>query len=401
MKFVTNTNLGNKTIFVLFSIKVAAGIVLGLVSVYYFNGITDYNGYNENGILEYYNLIHKPKLFFTDIFISNYGNSFGDFFGVKNSYFNDLRGNIVGKALAFFNFLSRGNYFINSLFFNFFGFLGHIALYKLFNDAYPNKKWVIIIGCFFIPSTLYYSSGIQKDLIVFVGLSFFCYAMYFGLKNGFTYKKITTIILSFLLLLAIRNFVAILLLPFAFTWYFSNKIKLNPLKTYGVILSLFISVTIFLHLTSPKTDPLKIVINRQQAFLDLGRANTQYANDTLHGNITSFVMAAPKALRHSFLSPLPTEFQNIFLQLLSLEVIAFAIIIGLFFAYRDKKTKPFFNSFTLFCVVFVFLIFLFMGYITPNAGTLVRYRSIYLPFIITPILCAIDWDKVFKKINTF
>jgi len=38
--------------------------------------------------------------------------------------------------------------------------------------------------------------------------------------------------------------------------------------------------------------------------------------------------------------------------------------------------------------------FLFIGYIMPNLGSIVRYRSVYLPFLITPMLCRIDWKKL-------
>jgi hypothetical protein len=394
IKFVTQTSLGDKTILGLFAIKIMAGLVLGMVCYYYYNGLSDYTGINENGIFEYNNLLHHPKIFFTDIFISNYGENYGEFFGTKGSYFNDLRGNILYKVLGFCNILSGGNYYINSLFFNFCCFLGHIALYKIFIAEYSTKKWQAVIGSFLLPSTLYYSSGIHKDLVVFVGLAFFCYAMYFGLKNSFTTKKIVVLLFSFLLLLAIRNFVAILLLPIAATWFYCKSSKLHPAKTYAVALSILVVVSSILHFTSEKFDPLKVVINKQKAFLDLGKANTQYVNDTLQNSIVSFTTAAPIALRHSFLSPYPFEFNNIFLQIQSLELIAYFLLLILFFIFKEKKDKPFINSFTLFCFVFVFLIFLFIGYITPNAGTLVRYRSIYLPFVITPLLCSINWTVV-------
>jgi hypothetical protein len=392
IKFVTNTNLGNRTILLLFSLKVLAGVAVGIVSIYYYKGLSDYTGFNETGMVEYNNLIHKPKIFFLDLFISNYGDNYGDFFGTKNSHFNDLRGTILTKALAFMNILSSGNYYINSLFFNFFGFLGHIALFKIFNNAYPNKKWLIIVGCFLLPSTLYYSSGIHKDLVVFTALSLFCCAVYFGLENTFTINKMATLIISFFVLLLMRNFVAILLLPVALTWFYSRKNRFNPLKTYGIVFALLLAATLVLHFSCNFFNPLQIVINKQRAFLDLGISNTQYVNDTLQNTVTSFIKATPKALRHSFLSPYPTEFKNIFLQFLSMEVVGYLLLLGLFFMCRDKKTKPFINPFTLFCFAFVFLVFLFIGYITPNAGTLVRYRSIYLPFIITPIICSINWE---------
>ncbi len=397
IKIVKETEIGTPVLLILFTIKIMAGIAVGLASYYIFKYQTDYFQTNLYGIQEYHSLFESPKVFFTDLFKSNYTET-GEFFGSRGSYWNDLRLNIIYKVLAFTNIFSRGNYYINSLFFNFGSFIGSILLYKVFINVYPSKKWQIAIGCFLLPSTLYFGSGIFKDLIVLTALSVFCYSLYFGVMKGFTGKKIIYLLLSFVTILFIRNFIAVILLPCAITWAISNKYKLSAIKTFSAMFIAGIACTILLQQFMLKVNPLLIVVKKQQAFFALGKANTDYKMDSLQPTIKSFAEQAPSALRHSFLSPYPMEFQNLYMNLFSLEIFSYWILFVLMLLF-PAKIKQSSQGFILFGVVFTFLIFLFSGYITPAAGTLIRYRSIYFPFIIIPILCNINWEDLFYKVK--
>ncbi len=393
IKFVAGTGLGSLTILLLFAIKVAAGLVLGYISIYLFNGLTDYQATNNYGIQEYHSLVNTPQTFFTDLFQSNY-NGKGGFFGSGNSYWNDLRFNIIYKVLAIVNIFSRGNYFINSLFFNFVSFVCSFALYKVFIHIYPTKKWGVIAGCFLLPSTLYFSSGIHKDLIVLAALSVFFYAVYFSLLRGFTAKKIIYIIFSLLTILVVRNFIAVILLPCALVWIVCNKYRFPVIKGFAFLFIAGIVGLFALQYLFKKTDPLNIVVSKQQAFFSLVKAKTDYKMDSLQPTLKSFVQETPGALRRSFLSPYPGEFNHFYMSLFALEITAYWILF-LFVLLFYRKSLFLKNEFILFGIVFTFLIFLFTGYIATNAGALVRYRSIYLPFFITPLLCSIDWQQIY------
>ena len=396
IKTIKDCGIGLQTILLLFFLKVAAGIAVGLAGHYIFKYVTDYYQTNLYGIQEYHSLFNTPRVFFTDLFTSNYKET-GDFFGSRASYWNDLRFNIIYKVLAFTNIFSRGNYYINSLFFNFVGFISSVLLYKVFINIYPKKNWQVIIGCFLLPSTLFFGSGIHKDLIVLTALSVICYSLYFGLLTRFNGKKIVYLALCFLTILFIRNFVAIILLPCALTWVISKKYNLPAIKGFAALLVLGLIGTLVLNKLSEKLDPLQIVVNKQQAFFALGKANTDYKMDTLKPTVKSFTNQLPAALRHSFLSPYPTEFNNVYMILFSLEMMTYWVLFLMMIFLPDKTQSISINTFIVFGIAFAFLILLFTGYITPTAGALIRYRSIYLPFLITPILCKINWQTIFKS----
>ena len=217
----------------------------------------------------------------------------------------------------------------------------------------------------------------------------------------FNGKKIVYLALCFLTILFIRNFVAIILLPCALTWVISKKYNLPAIKGFAALLVLGLIGTLVLNKLSEKLDPLQIVVNKQQAFFALGKANTDYKMDTLKPTVKSFTNQLPAALRHSFLSPYPTEFNNVYMILFSLEMMTYWVLFLMMIFLPDKTQSISVNTFIVFGIAFAFLILLFTGYITPAAGALIRYRSIYLPFLITPILCKINWQTIFKKLTYY
>lgn len=388
--------LSKKLVLTLFTCKVLVGIIGGLVSHYLIHDKSDLYFYTSQGLLEYHNLINDPAKFFTDSLPNAYTNGGDGFFANEYSFWNDLRNNLILKMVGILNIFSRGNYYINSIFFNAVSFIGSVALFKIYKQLYPHAHWGIILGCFLWPSTLCFTSIIGKDLLVYSALCFFCYAVYFGLANSFTIKKITIILVSFIYILLTRNYVAIIILPMAIVWVLHATYTLKASVLY-VCVGLACMLALFGMQYLPNAyNPLQIVVQKQQAFFSLGQAASQYNNDTLIPTLASFAKATPKALRHAILSPYPTEFNNIFLNAFSIEMILFILLIisqWRFIISSINKANPY----IYFSIILSILMLLFIGYITTNAGSLVRYRSIYLPFFIIPLLCDIEVNK--KKKN--
>ncbi|RYD71454.1 MAG: hypothetical protein EOP53_23650, partial [Sphingobacteriales bacterium] len=220
-------------ILLLFLFKIFIGIAQAYITQLYFPG-SDTWGMNEFSVMEYEILKNDPARFFREIYASNYnGEGYNNFFGSLGSFWNDLELNLITKGLAPFNFISNGNYYINSIFFNFFGFFGNIALFRLFNHIYTNKKTAVLIGCFFIPSCMFYSCAIGKDNIAFTMLALFCFALYFFSLSGFNAKRLLWLLFFFCGVLLMRNHIALLLISPAMAFYVSVKTKKNPWIIFG------------------------------------------------------------------------------------------------------------------------------------------------------------------------
>lgn len=385
--FMKRSGLAATTLLLLFMIKIAAGLFLGWYSDTYQHDTTDYFANNNGGWVEYQIMRLHPKEFFLDFLQPRYA-GFGNFFGSVNSYWNDLETNIILKFLAFFNIFSRGNYYINSIFFNCFAFFGHVAFYRLFASVYTRHKIALILGCFLLPSTLYFTSGINKDNIVFALLGILIYLVHSGLQSGFTAKKVFILFTCFCGILLIRNYVALLLIPGIAAWVICKKTDSRVWVTYFSVYGFFVVAVWLLSLAFSSINPARIIYEKQRDFLLLPVANTQLQTDTLQPTGISLIRHLPQAADHALLRPYLWKQQPVFIKALAIEWSGYLILV-LIFLFTARKATNKIDPVMLFGLMYAISIIILIGYIVPTMGAIVRYRSIYLPLLITPLLGAL------------
>ena len=398
--FIKRSGLGARLLLFLFLFKILAGVLQGYITQLYFPG-SDTWLMNDFSYMEYGILQKDPSRFFREIVVSNYnGGGYNNIFGSYGSFWNDLELNLITKGLAPFNFISRGNYYINSILFNFFGFFGHIALFRIFAHTCKGKTLPILAGCFLIPTFLFFSSAIGKDNIAFTLLALFCFALYFFSLGGFTFKRWLWLLFFFLGILLMRNHMALLLVPPAIAFYISLKKRKNPWAVFGIMLVIVVVLIGIVPLLAPGLNPGAIISQKQQDFIALGEANTQIRLSALDPSVAGLVKNLPEAFLHGFFRPYITDATNFFTAAEVAEILLFAGL-WLITVYRAARSGAYkcIHPFMLFCITLCCMVFIMNGYIVPNSNTLVRYRSIYLPLLATPMLCSVWGNKQIKFKN--
>jgi hypothetical protein len=398
--FIKRSGISGKIIILLFLLKIAAGIAIGWLSLHLYGTGNDYWDVNTEAWKEYQLLMNDPGKYFSNIFTSGYPDGYSGFFSSVNSFWNDLKGNIIIKLVSVFNIFSRGDYYINSLFFNFLVFFGHVALYRVFAKVYPGRSILVIIGCFLLPSLIYFSSGIHKDGIVFLMLAVLIYCVYQSLQQNRVNKKyLLLIIASLILLLLIRHFIFIALVPALMAWIISVKFKQAPVKVFAIVYVVTGLLLFNIDSLINQVKPLEIITRKQYDYIQLPVSETAINLTTLAPNFKSFASNAPQALNHVLFRPYLWELPTKSLLPLNIELLVYQLLFLAFLFFKRKETGLPNASFIWFAIVFTLTILLLTGYIVPNLGSIVRYRSIYLPLIITPLLCSIDWDKAKKAVK--
>lgn len=385
-------------------LKIAAGITVGW-SALHFTGIdNDYWDANKFGWKEYQLLMNDPKEYFSNIFKSPYSNGYTNIFDSYSSYWNDLRNNLVIKFVSVLDIFTRGNYYVNSIFFSVIGFFGHIALYRVFIQLFADKRWLVLIGCFLLPSMLFYSSGMHKDSIIFFAVGMVSYLVFDSLNRKlYSFRRILAICCCLLLIFLIRNFILLAMLPALIAFFISSIKKWSPFRTF--VITYFITGILFfnLHSVFPSFNLPETIAKRQWDFKNqpwAGVGTTDIYLNTLYPNFRSFVNNTPQALNHSMMRPYITETYTKTLIPFALELLLYQALMILFLLFR-KKNGPV-HPFILFGLFFTLVVFINIGYTIPNLGSIIRYRSLYLPFLITPLLCLTNWKSIpdfihFKK----
>lgn len=307
------------------------------------------------------------------------------------------------KLLSIFNIFSRGNFFINTLFYNFIIFFGSISFYRIFIKIFPGKKQWLIIGLFLLPSLAYFSAGIHKDGLIFLGLGISCYNLFNILKEGFSLKRFLWLLAGVVIIFLLRNFVLITLLPSMTVWILAEKNKKFILQTFLVVYLFFIALFFGVGRLNPALDLPQYVSSRQIAFVEIAKGGQSAINiNPLFPHFRSFLNNSPQALNHALMRPYLTEKFMLLYIPAAIEIFIYEILFCLFLFFRQTGQKP--AAFTWFCIFFSVSMFLMIGYTIPIVGAIARYRSIYLPLFMIPILCYTDWEKAknfihFKKNN--
>lgn len=392
--FFKHSGLTNAQLVILLLLKIMAGIFYGWIGIYYgqFAYMFDTWGYHHSSVEEYKLLFNDPASYFSNLFQSGYEDKYAGFFASHDSWWNDLKSNFFIKVLSVFNVFSFGNYYINVIFYSFVSLAGPVAFYRILNDVFPGKKIQVLLATFLVPSFLYWTSGIHKDGLVFMAISLIVYHFYFGLKeNRFRWHRLLIMLISFLLLLAFRNFILVILIPALIAWYLSyrypGKLVLSFLFTY-----LFFGILFFsLRYISPVFDFPKAVVEKQQAFMEL-QGNSGIEADRLEPNVISFLKRSPHALASTTLRPHPGDVRHILSLAAASETNLLLLLFLCFLVWRTSGIKN--RQFIWFCLFFSFSFLLTIGYTVNFLGAIVRYRSIVIPFLIVPMVCLINWQKV-------
>lgn len=397
IKFIRNSGISLKTILLLFLLRIATGVVNGYINLYYYSN-SDISVFNKNGLDEYHLLLQNPKEYFTNIFQAQH-NDYSGLFDTTHSFWNNLRSNIINKLLSIFDIFSQGNFFINIIFYNFLIFFASVLLYKIFIKIYPDKKNILITALFLLPSLLYFTSGIHRDGLIFLSIALVIYNFYHLLNQKVALlKRGILILLSLSLIFVLRNFVFITIFPALIAWAFATKYKQYALQIY-LCCYLFFGIIFFtLGFANSKLNLPQYVSARQIEFIQIGKTGNSTINvNPLLPTFESFLFNTPQALNHSLLRPYLTEKFTLLYIPIAIEIFIYQLLflLFLFFHIKNRTTDPL----IYYCIFFSISMFLIIGYTIPIIGAIVRYRSIYLPLILIPIICNIDWKKLKEKIN--
>jgi len=397
IKFFTESSLPTRILIGLFLLRIIASLVGGYFNLYY-SHFPDPLFFHKEGIAEYHLLFTNPKEYFINIFQDSRGNDYSRFLDTSNSFWNDTKSNLIIKLLSIFDIFSGKNFFINSLFYNFVVFFGVVALYKVFIKIFPYSSYQLIACIFIFPSALFFTSMIHRDGLTLLSLAMVVYHLFFLLNDHFSIKRLLYILFFLLMILLLRNFVFIALVPALIAWIIAQYKRKHAFVSF---LSIYVIIAILFFCSgyiSEKTNLPKYVSERQLAFVEIAKegASTITINP-LYPNFASFLKNMPQAFNHALMRPYISEIKSALYIPVVLEILLFEILFILFLFYRKKNIS--FHPFLYFCLFFGLTMFLIIGYTVPIIGAIVRYRSIYFIFLMVPMVCYTNWAKIMSLIS--
>lgn len=383
MKFTRRSKIRTTPLLFLFFLHVAVGCIHNLIAWYFYPEHGDVWMYFQFNTTERYRLFNDFNLFWKY-------NSDWDFFS--------------HNAITFIHIvlapLSRNNLYTNTLLFSFPVFLGNIALFRVFRNRFPDDP-LPAFSVFLLPSVLFWTSEIHREGVLYMLIGFLVYNMHRLLTRGLSWKRIVYSILCFGLIIWVRSAVALLLLPALYMWMMVEK---PPLRRSLVLFGAVAMIGVIL---SPPFQRLPESIARHQhEFLAL-EGHSRLPLPALDATWGSMFHILPTAIKNGFFEPLPGSGGRPIYLVFSLELVLIwgLIAFTLIHNYRTRRDlnrlseDHVLTPFGWFCLLFAFAGMLIIGMMIPFAGTIIRYRSIFLPFLLAPFLHSLRTLPLFQAVN--
>ncbi|MBG15853.1 MAG: hypothetical protein CL853_05825 [Crocinitomicaceae bacterium] len=324
---------------------------------------------------------------------------------------NDKNTFSVCRFSSFFSLITFNSFFATSILVATFSFFGIWKIFSLFDSLFPNNSLMLAILILFMPSLIFWGSGIMKDSYV---LSSTCWATYNFHKIFIERKKIfinvIILILNILIVINTKSYVLVCLLPGMLLWLNSAYLKntrsvLKKIILFPIIFSSIVLVGYFLfsNLSSSMGvygDVDSVVKKVQVTQKDLLREDQYGGNNynigEIDGTISGLISIAPKAIFTAIFRPLFWEVGSPVMiisvienTLLLLMTIYLFIRVGPFKLIRVIISEPLLLYSLIFSILFAFGV----GIAGTNFGALVRYKTPLMPFFFTMIYLIYSKDK--------
>ncbi len=398
-------------------VKIGGGIIFTLFYTYYYGSSdTHYYYLGARGLTNL--LFTNPSALLTIIFKGRGLETF-DYFD-KSSYFwawaYMYRNTNSFTVLAFtipFATLGFNKFLLTVTLLNCFCFVGFWNFFKMTQNIYPKMAKQLAISIFFIPSVIFWGTGIMKDTYTITSALWFTYNFYMiFIKKDKIISNLLLLIFNVFCLITIKPYIFIVLLPGAFIWIFYNYSNTIENKILRSLFTPFMSVVglliglLLLNLMNQNLGDYsfdQIVSKAQVTQQDLINAELygkhSYNIGTFDNSFSSLVSKIPSAVIAGLYRPFIWEVQNIVMLVSGIETFIILLVslfiiykVGIFKTIRYIRDEPLLLFSLLFTICFSYSV----GLSTANFGALVRYRIPELPFFILALFVLYEKVKHVK-----
>jgi len=392
-------------------LKIVGAIGFFAIYVFYYGGGDTTAFFQSSGLLTKLFMSH-PYQYFSIMFGNLSEQNLTAFFNAGlccPQYYKDFNTFAIVRYVSPIVAISGFSYISSTIIFSYLTYICIWRLFIVFNELYPNFEKKLAIAILYLPTPIFWGSGILKDSLAFAGACIFTYSIYvFFIKKEKKFKYIFLLIMGSYIMVTLKPYIFVALLPGAAAWIFFNRIA-KIQSTAIKLIAAPIIIGIGLLLTSVIMSRLKSSLGAygdidtalkkaQVSKFDLQRK--EYGTNSFNigefdGSIGSAARLFPAAIVAGLYRPFVfearnfvnflTALENLFILLLTLRVM---LKIGPFRMIRNIFSEPLILYSFLFSVFFAFAV----GLSTSNFGALARYKIPAIPFFVA-MLFILEYKK--------
>lgn len=396
--------------------KILGALALGFIYQFYYSGGDTYNfhTYGSRHIWEAFmeNPATGLKLLFGDG-----SNEIGIYkYSSRIPFFHDRSSFMVIRIATVFDLFTFSSYSATAVLFAVISFIGLWMLFIAFYEIRPDLHKLIALATLFIPSVVFWGSGLLKDTLTLAGLGIATLLI----KRIFLDKRlgilnVLLLLLCFYIIFSIKKYILLTYLPAVMLWVYAtnlSKIKSMAFKIMMLPFVIIISVVSgYFAINQVGKDDSRYALDQlgntaritayDIAYQTGYDAGSTYTLGELDGSFGSLVKLGPQAINVSLFRPYMWEVRNPLMLMSAMEALAL-LSLTLYVVVKRGSTliASLTNPHIIFCMVFSLTFAFAVGVSTFNFGSLSRYKIPLLPFYVLALI-LIYYEKSDKNVEEF
>ncbi|MEO9473976.1 MAG: hypothetical protein ABJG41_00510 [Cyclobacteriaceae bacterium] len=395
--------------------KLLGAICLGLIYQFYYTGGDTFN-YFLHGSRWIWKAFQEDPMLGLSILLEEGGERVYETYEYTQHiwYYKSKSSFFIVRLTAFFDLLTFHTYSATALFFAVFSFSGSWMLFDKLSSIYKQiNRGHMAIALLFIPSTIFWGSGILKDTITYGSVCWLTWSLVNIIESGrHKWQSILIAILASWLIYKIKIYILICYLPLVLIWVYWKQIRV--INSFGLkvifipVLGIVFMVVGYYTVDQVSSDNDrysmdKVLKSAAITAYDIrygwgARSNGDGGYDIglPDGTLVGTLRLMPAAINVSIFRPYLWEVKNPLMLLASLE----SSLILVFFIWASFRGGFFVilkDPFLIFCLAFSILFAFAIGVSTFNFGTLMRYKIPMLPFMAFVLAAMFSATKKYNR----
>lgn len=333
----------------------------------------------------------------------------------KIPFFTDPASYAIVRIATLFDFFTFSTYSATALLFAWISFLGLWCLFLTFYTLHPKLHAKAAIAVLFMPSVIFWGSGLLKDTLTLACIGFATLAVFkIFIERKPGVLSMGLLLLSLYLIYVIKIYIFLCLVPAFILWIFlANVTRVRNIVLRIMLFPLVLVSTAILGIAAIEhagQDNEKYAIESlartaQITAYDIrywtGReAGSGYTLGELDGTWGSMLRLAPQAINVSIFRPYLWEVRNPLMLLSALESLAILVFtLMTLWQLKNNLLRPFRPPLVWFCFAFSIPFAFAVGVSTFNFGTLTRYKIPLIPFLVFALFLLEHYAKRDKKFS--
>jgi hypothetical protein len=406
-----------------FGLKIFGGIFVGLIYFYYYKGGDTFSYWEHaqlinssftDSISTWFKLLTRSGDYY-DIDIFPYSS--------KMWWYESPPDYVVPQISSVIAMFTLNTYLPTTVIYSALSFIGIWKMYIVFTKLYPRLYKQMAFAFLFIPSVVFWGSGLMKDTVTLSCIGWVVHYFYLVFyENKKMISNSIKAILFLYIIFIIKSYIVLAFLPAALLWgvgLLSYKIKdkrlvvvaryfLYAISLVGLIIVGGKLQTELFGEYNVESVAFKSYVTRDYLYrISVEQEGSGYTLGDMDPTLFGMLEKAPAGINVTLFRPYPWEARKPIVMLSALEALFFlAFTIVVIFRNNPIRvvTRVLADETLQFCLIFTIVFAFAVGISTSNFGSLSRYKIPCMPFytaflfiIFNPPKAELNLKKTEKK----